>query len=156
MTVPLDVVSNLQALFRLDFLFSGLEVSSAAIFGARLGVFALSCAGTLYLAARLALKALDCLKTLLEILPKLPGYLLVGILFVAPLSNESIGVRWMGYILVIVSLMMILGTAICVAVLWRYGVDQALRLLKGLRARGNGGPEAVRVSPGSMPGSVGL
>jgi hypothetical protein len=134
MTVPLDVISNLQALFRLDFLFSGLEVSSTEIFYARLSVFALTCLGVIWCAAQLTLKAMDCVRTFLRTLPRLSGYFLLALVFMAPLSHESLGVRWMGSILAITALLMVLGTAACLAILWRYGVDQVVRLLRGFRS----------------------
>ena len=56
MQIPWDGLAHLQNFFQLNFLFSGLEVSSQSIFLARVTVFTLMGAGLIYGGFRVAIK----------------------------------------------------------------------------------------------------
>ena len=133
MQIPWDVLAHLQNFFQLNFLFSGLEVSSQSIFLARVTVFTLMGAGLIYGGFRVAIKGLDCLQTLMTSLGTLPKSFFLLLILVIPLSHDSIGARWIGYILLVLCL---LGTAVSgllALIAWKYGVDQALRLVSHFR-----------------------
>ncbi len=133
MHIPWEGLAHLQNFFQLNFLFSGLEVSSLAMFIARTTVFILFGAGLLYVGFRVAIKCLECLQTLLTSLGTLPKSFFLLLILVIPLSTESLGAKWIGYILLVLCL---LGTAVSgllALVAWKYGVDQALRLLSFFR-----------------------
>ena len=64
MTIPWDGLPHLQNFFQLDFLFSGLQVSSTEIFLARLSCFLLIFgAGLIWVGFKILMKVLDCVQT---------------------------------------------------------------------------------------------
>jgi hypothetical protein len=135
MKIPWDGLPHLQNFFQLDFLFSGLQVSSTEIFLARLGVLLIFGAGLIWVVFKILMKVLDCVQTFLGSLGSLPKSFFLLLLLIIPLSPDSLGARWIGYILLVFCLLGLAGTAALVLVLWKYGVDQALRLINSFRAR---------------------
>jgi len=135
MNITWDGLVHLQNFFRLDFLFSGLEVSSTAVFLARVVVLALFAAGVIMATTKIILKLLDCVHIFIKSFIRLPGAFFLLLLFVIPLSPDSLGARWIGYLVFVICLLGICATSILIAVLWKYGVDQTLRLVNSLRSR---------------------
>jgi hypothetical protein len=135
MKIPWEGLPHLQNFFQLDFLFSGLQASSTEIFFARLGVLLIFGAGLIWVCFKILMKVLDCVQTFLGSLGSLPKSFFLLLLLIIPLSTDSIGARWIGYILLVFCLLGLAGTAGLVLVLWKYGVDQALRLINSLRSR---------------------
>jgi len=133
MQIPWDSLGYLQSFFQLNFLFSGVEVSSGTIFLARAVTFIIFGVGLVYMAFRVLIKILDCLQAFLAGLGQLPWTFFLAALLLLPVSPDSLGAQWIGYILLVLSL---LGVAVC-GVLgligWKYGVDQALRLIGAFR-----------------------
>jgi len=128
-----DSLTHLQNFFQLDFLFSGLEVSSAAVFAARVLVLILFGAGVLWGLLKIILKSLDCVQTFLGSLNRLPWTFFLLILLAFPLSDGSLGARWTGYILMVLGLLAVAATSAFMVVLWKYGLDQALRFIRSFR-----------------------
>jgi hypothetical protein len=139
MSTPWDGLAHIQNFLRLDFLFSGLEVSSEFLFAARALVFAVLAVGIVVALLKIVLKALDCVQTFLAGLGRLPRSFFLVLLFVIPLVPESLGAKWAGYILMLVLLFGLALTGLLAVVLWKYGVDQTLRLIDNLRRRSSDG-----------------
>jgi hypothetical protein len=133
--IPWDALPHLQNFFQLDFLFSGLQVSSTEIFLARLAVLLIFGAGLLWVGFKLIMKVLDCVQTFLGSLGSLPKSFFLLLLLTIPLSTDSLGARWIGYILLVLCLLGLAGTSVLVVALWKYGVDQTLRLINSFRSR---------------------
>lgn len=144
-----DVLAYLQNFFQLNFLFSGLEIPSAAIFAARIAVLLVFGFCFLWLSFKLLWKLLDCIQTLLASVAPIPRIFYLLLFLVIPLSPDSIGARWIGYILLVLVLAGVAVLAIIVLVLWKYGVDQALRFINTLRSRSVEPRSERRSSPGS-------
>lgn len=125
-----DSIPYLQSFFQLNFLFSGLEVSSTTVLAARVGMFAILGAGALWATFKIIVKILDCVQTLFGALGPLPKSFFLLLILVVPLSPESIGARWIGYILLVASILGLACTGILLVILWKYGVDQALRVVR--------------------------
>jgi len=136
-----DALASLQNFVRLDFLFSGLEVSSTWILAARFCFLVLFGGGPMWVAYRVAWKLLDCVQTLLAGAVHLPKSFFLLLLLVVPLSSESLGARSLGYILVVFFMLALVGALGLIVVLWKFGVDQTLRLINTLRQRGESTPE---------------
>lgn len=135
MSIPWDGLPYVQNFLRLDFLFSGLEVSSNTLFAARVLVFTLLAVTLIWAILKIVLKTLECVQTFLASLTRLPGSFFLLLLLVVPLFPDSLGARWAGYILALLSLIVLAATAAVIVVLWKYGVDQAIRLINILRLR---------------------
>ncbi len=101
MKIPWDGLPHLQNFFQLDFLFSGLQASSTEIFLARLGVLLIFGAGLIWVCFKILMKVLDCVQTFLGSLGSLPKSFFLLLLLIIPLSTDSIGARWIGYILLV-------------------------------------------------------
>jgi hypothetical protein len=144
-----DALSLIQNFFQLNFLFSGLEVSTTYILFARVAAFIVFGAGFVLALFKITMKLLDCVQTLLQALGPLPKSFFLLLVLVIPLSAESLGAKWIGYILLVMCLLGLAITVALVLVLWKYGVDQALRLINTLRSRGEK-PE-VRERESSLP-----
>jgi len=132
-SIPWQELDHLRNFFRLEFLFSGLEVSSGVVSVARILVLALVCGGLLWAALRIILKTLECVQTFLAGLSKLPSAFFLLLILIAPLSPDSLGARWTGYILLILAIVSLAATAVVLVVSWKYGVDQALRFINTIR-----------------------
>lgn len=128
------VLPYLQSFFQLNFLFSGMETSSTVILIARLCIFVVFGFGALWMALKITLKFLDCVQTLFTVLAPLPKSFFLILLLVIPLSPDSIASRWIGYILLILALFGVGCTGVFLVVLWKYGVDQAFRLIRFFRS----------------------
>jgi hypothetical protein len=149
MPINWDVLSNIQNFFQLNFLFSGLEVSTTYILFARLATFIVFGAGFVWALFKITMKVLDCVQTLLQAFGPLPKSFFLLLALVIPLSGESLGAKWIGYILLVMCLLGLAVTAALVLVLWKYGVDQALRLINTLRSRKE--EREVRERESSLP-----
>ncbi len=130
MTTLADLIPYLQSFFQLNFLFSGLEVSSGIVLAARVGMFAVFGAGALWAAFKIIVKILDCVQTFIGVLGPLPKSFFLLLILALPLSPESIGAKWIGYLLLVASIFGLVCTGILLVILWKYGVDQALRVVK--------------------------
>jgi hypothetical protein len=144
--IPWDGLPHLQNFFQLDFLFSGLQASSTEIFLARLCVLLIFGAGLLWAVFKILMKVLDCVQTFLGSLGSLPKSFFLVLLLIFPLSTESLGARWIGYILLVLCLLGLAGTSALIVVLWKYGVDQSLRLINNFRSRSEGAPQESKTS----------
>ncbi len=150
--MPIDLLASLESFFRLDFLFSGLEVSSGTIFAARFTVLLVFGAGAIWAVVRLSLKLGDCLQTLLETLSRLPGWSVLVLLVLIPVSPHSPAARWMGYVLLICCLIALAGGIVLTAIAWKYGVDQALRLARAFGRKAEDRPAPAHGEPASGEG----
>lgn len=135
MHVPWEALAHIENFLQLNFLFSGLEVSSTAVFLARIVAMLVFGAGLVWVVFRLLMKILDCLQTFLGSIGTLPKSFFLLLLFIVPLSSDSIGAKWLGYLLLVLSLLGMAALGVLVLVLWKYGVDQALRLINNLRTK---------------------
>jgi hypothetical protein len=129
MQMPWEMLSYLESFFKLGFLFSGLEVSSTSVLLARMAVFLLFCAGIAWITFRIVMKVLECLQIFLGSIGSLPRSFFLLLLLAVPLSSDSIGAKWIGYLIVVGALIALSLVAATVLILWRYGVDQALRFV---------------------------
>lgn len=137
MHISWDNLAPIQNFFQLNFLFSGLEVSSNVLLFARLTALLVFGAGFMWVLFRVIVKVLDCIQAFVGSLGSLPKSFYLLLLLVVPISPDSLGARWTGYILLVLSLFGMVATVALVLVLWKYGVDQALRLINNLRLRQN-------------------
>lgn len=135
MSTALDGLAHIQNFLRLDFLFSGLEVSSPLLFAARALVFVVLVVGIISALVKVVLKVLDCIQTFLAGLSRLPRSFFLVLLLAIPLSSDSLGARWAGYILLLLLVFGLVLVGMLTAVLWKYGVDQTLRLIETLGRR---------------------
>ncbi len=135
MNIPWEGLPHIENFLQLNFLFSGLEVSSSSIFAARIAALLVFGAGLLWAVYRIIMKSLDCLQTLFTSLGPIPKSFFLLLLLVIPLSPDSVGAKWLGYLLFALLLVVLVACATLALVLWRYGVDQALRLLNSVRRR---------------------
>ncbi len=147
MKFPWEIVSDLQNFFQLQFLFSGLEVSSSVVFAARLLVLLVFGIGGLWIVFRIVMKVLDCIQTLLASLAPVPKTFYLLLFLVIPLWPESAGAKWMGYILLVLALTGLGVLGVLFLVLWKYGVEHAVRLINTLRYRAQGPRTEPLVTP---------
>jgi hypothetical protein len=138
MTLPWEIISYLQSFFQLQFLFSGLEVSSTAVFAARVLVLLVFGLGALWMAFRITMKVLDCMQTLLASLAPVPKTFYLLLFLAIPLWPDSAGAKWMGYILLVLALTGLGFLGVLSLVLWKFGVEHAIRLINTLRNRERG------------------
>jgi hypothetical protein len=147
MKFPWETVSYLQNFFQLQFLFSGLEVSSPMIFAARILILLVFGIGGLWIAFRIVMKVLDCIQTLLASLAPVPKTFYLLLFLVIPLWPDSAGAKWMGYILLVLALTGLGMLGVLFLVLWKYGVEHAVRLINTLRNRAQGSRTEPVVTP---------
>jgi hypothetical protein len=84
---------------------------------------------------KIALKMLDVVQTLVSALGPFPKSFFLLLLLIIPLSDNSIGGRWIGYILLtLCTTVLTIATALTVT-MWKYGVDQTLRVINFFRSR---------------------
>ncbi len=133
MQVPWEGLAHVENFFQLNFLFSGLEVSSTAVFVARMAVLLLFGGSLIWAGFKIVMKVLDCLQTFLGGVGTFPKTFFVLLLLVIPLSSNSLGARWIGYVLLVMAALGLAGLGILFLVLWKYGVDQALRLIDTMK-----------------------
>ncbi|MCX5872114.1 MAG: hypothetical protein NTY51_02625 [Deltaproteobacteria bacterium] len=130
-----ETLSQLQIFFQLNFLLTGLELSSAWIFVLRSLVFLTCLIGFVWGLFRIALKILDVFQTLVSALSPLPKSFFLLLLLVIPFPDNSLGGRWIGYILLMLSgTTLAIGAALTVT-MWKYGVDQTLRVINFFRSK---------------------
>lgn len=135
MATPSELLSLAQNFVQLNFLFSGLEVSSSTVLAARVAALVFFGGSLFWAGFKLAMKLLDCLQTLLASVSALPKTFYLVVLLIAPLSSQSLGAKWIGYILLVLALLGVTGLGVLGVVVWKYGVEKALRLVSGLRTR---------------------
>lgn len=147
MNIPWDGLAYLQNFIRLDFVFSGTEVSSAWVLAARFLFLMLFGGGLLWVVYRIIWKLLDCVQTLLSGVVHLPKSFFLVLLLIIPLSSDSLGARSVGYLLALFFVLTVVAAIGLVFVLWKYGVDQTLRLVNALRSRAEAKGEQRASSP---------
>ncbi len=130
-----ELMGQLERFFQLNFLFSGLEVSSTVILLARLATLVMFGIGLIWALFSVLMKFLDCVQTLLGNLGPLPKSFFILLLFIIPLSPESLGGRWLGYILLTLTIMGLALSSAVIIVAWKYGIDQTLRFINNIRGR---------------------
>lgn len=138
MQLSWEYLPYLQNFFQLNFLFSGLEVSSQTLLVARLGFFIMSIGGLVYVTLRVVIRLLDCVHAFLSGLGTLPRSFFLLLILVIPLSPESLGSKWMGYLLLMMALFGLSALGVFAIVIWRHGIDQTLRLVEYLRSKKSG------------------
>ncbi len=137
-----ETLSQLQVFFQLNFLLTGLEMSSMWVFIIRSLVFLTCLIGCVWGLFKIALKTLDVVQTLVSALGPLPKSFFLLLLLILPLSDNSIGGRWIGYILLTLSTTVLtIATALTVT-MWKYGVDQTLRVINFFRSRSRASEES--------------
>jgi len=135
MNMPWDGLAYVQNFIRLDFIFSGTEVPSSWVLAARFAFLVLFGGGLVWVAYRIVWKVLDCVQTLLTGVVHLPKSFFLVLLLVIPLSPDSLGARSVGYMLALFFVLAVVAAVGLVFVLWKYGVDQTLRLVHALKNR---------------------
>jgi len=130
-----DILSQLQIFFQLNFLLTGLELSSTSVFIIRSLVFLSCLIGFIWGFFRIALKILDVAQTLAAALGPLPRSFFLLLFLIIPLSDNSIGGKWIGYLLLTFSAAVLTISIALTAVMWKYGVDQTLRVINFFRSR---------------------
>ena len=130
-----ELMGQLERFFQLNFLFSGLEVSSSVILMARLATLVIFGIGLIWCIFSVLMKFLDCVQTLLGNLGPLPKSFFILLLFIIPLSQDSLGGRWIGYILMTLTIMGLALSLTVMIVAWKYGIDQTLGFINSLRGR---------------------
>ncbi|MCX5863254.1 MAG: hypothetical protein WCG29_03460 [Desulfomonile sp.] len=154
MQIPWDNLVHVQNFFQLNFLFSGLEVSSNTLLLARLSAFLVFGGGLIWGAFKIVVKILDCVQAFLAGLGSLPKSFFLLLLLVIPISSDSLGAKWTGYILLVMSLFGLAASGALALVLWKYGVDQALRLIKSLRFQHQEEPAIRPVNTALPPDNI--
>jgi len=145
-----EALPYIQNFFQMNFLFSGLEVSSTMIIAVRVLMIVILGGTLLWAMFKIIIKSLDCLQTLLANLGQIPWVFYLLLLFLIPGTADSLAAKWIGYILLLAALLGFSFLAVLVLVLWKYGVDQALRFVNRLsHPRSNFSSEHSRQS--SMP-----
>ncbi len=134
-----ELMGQLERFFQLNFLFSGLEVSSTVILMARLSTLVIFGIGLIWTVFSILMKLLDCVQTLLKAIGPLPKSFFILLLFILPLSPESLGGKWIGYMLLTLTVMALAMSSAIIIVAWKYGIDQTLRFINNLRGRRYGG-----------------
>ena len=130
-----ETLSQLQAFFQLNFLLSGLELSSMWIFMIRAIVFLTCLMGCVWGLFKIAIKVLDVVQAFVTALGPLPKSFFLLLLLIFPLSDNSIGGRWIGYILLTFSTLVLAIATTLIVTMWKYGVDQTLRVINFFRSR---------------------
>ncbi len=156
MNIPLEGLDHVRDFLRLDFLFSGLEVSSTMVFVARVLVLLVLGGALIWGSLRIVLKVLDCVQAFMVNLNRLPRVFFVLLLIVAPLWPESLGAQWAGHILLMLFLMCCLCLVTLILVLWKYGVEKTLRLLDYFKLRRAEERDAAGRTPEATLGSTPL
>ncbi len=130
-----ELMGQLERFFQLNFLFSGLEVSSTVVLMARLSTLVIFGIGLIWAIFSVFMKFLDCVQTLLGNLGPLPKSFFILLLLIIPLSPDSLGGKWIGYILLTLTVMGLALSLTTIIVAWKYGVDQTLRFINNLRGK---------------------
>jgi len=128
-----EALPYVQNFFQMNFLFSGLEVSSTMILTARVFMMVALGGGLLWAIFKIIIKFLDCIQTFLANLGHIPWVFYLLPLLIIPGSADSLAAKWIGYVLLVLALLGFSFLGVIALVLWKYGVDQALRLINRLR-----------------------
>lgn len=143
MTFPWEFFDYLEAFFRLDFLFTGLEVNTIMVFIARLIVFVVFGGGALFVIFKVSVKLLECVQALLSSIGLLPGTFYLLILLVIPLSPNSLISNWIGYILLTICALCVSILALLSLALWKYGVERVVSMIRTMRSEYNKEPSSA-------------
>ena len=81
---------------------------------------------------KIVIKFLDCIQTFLANLGHIPWVFYLLPLLVIPGSADSLAAKWIGYVLLAMALLGFSFLGVLALVLWKYGVDQALRFINRL------------------------
>ncbi len=135
MNFPWPIIQYMQDFFQLNFLFSGLEVSSTVLIITRIIVFSLTLGFASWFLFKIIIKILECFQEFIKGVAPIPKSLFLLIFLAVPLSAESIGAKWIGYIMLILLLIALAGIAVLLIVVWKYGVDQAMRLINYVKGQ---------------------
>jgi len=150
MSAVSEALPYVQNFFQMNFLFSGLEVPSIVILAARVFMMAALVGGLLCAIFKITIKFLDCIQTFLANMGNIPWVFYLLPLLVIPGSADSLAAKWIGYVLLVTALLGFSFLGILALVLWKYGVDQALRFINRLsHSRSDLSPKQSRES--SMP-----
>ncbi|MCL5124099.1 MAG: hypothetical protein M1511_06305, partial [Deltaproteobacteria bacterium] len=84
---------------------------------------------------KIAIKVLDVVQAFVTALGPLPKSFFLLLLLILPLSDNSIGGRWIGYILLTCSTLVLAIATTLIVTMWKYGVDQTLRVINFFRSR---------------------
>jgi hypothetical protein len=144
MQFPWQIVQSMQDFFQLNFLFSGLEVSSTTMIAARIVVFILSLVSLSWFGYRIVIKLLECVQEFLKSTAPIPKSFFIFLFLAVPLSSDSIGAKWIGYILLVFGLIGAIIAAALLLVVWKYGVDHALKLINFVRRPATNPPTSDR------------
>ncbi len=137
-----EALPYIQNFFQMNFLFSGLEVSSTMIVAVRVLMIVVLGGGLLWAMFKIIIKLLDCLQTFLANLGQIPWVFYLLLLFLIPGTADSLAAKWIGYVLFVAALLGFSFLGVLTLVLWKYGVDQALRFINRLsHPRSNLSPE---------------
>jgi hypothetical protein len=124
-----QILQSLQTFFQLNFLFSGTETSSIVLLSVRIGVFILALIAFTHALVTISVKFLECVSALFKAVAPIPKSFFLFLVLIAPLSNDSLGGKWGGYILItfmMVGFIMMLGLIVLV---WKHGIDYALKMI---------------------------
>jgi hypothetical protein len=144
MQFPWQLVQSMQDFFQLNFLFSGLEVSSTTMIAARIVVFILSLISLSWFGYRIVIKLLECVQEFLKSTAPIPKSFFIFLFLAVPLSSDSIGAKWIGYILLVLGLIGAILAGALLLVVWKYGVDHALKLINFVRRPATNGSNSER------------
>ncbi len=133
MNAVAESLPYVQNFFQMNYLFSGLEVSSTMILAARVFMMVALGGGLLWAIFKIIIKFLECVQTFLANLGNIPWVFYLLPLLVIPASADSLAAKWIGYVLLVLALLGFSFLGVLALVLWKYGVDQALRLINRLR-----------------------
>ncbi|MFH0960935.1 MAG: hypothetical protein V1897_19800 [Pseudomonadota bacterium] len=130
-----EITSQMQVFFQLNFLLSGLELSSGWVFLIRSLVFLTCLIGFVWGFLTVIIKILDVTQAAVNALGPLPKSFYLLLLLIIPLPDYSLGSKWIGYILLTISAMVFSVAFVLTIVMWKYGIDQTLRLINFFRSR---------------------
>ncbi len=150
MQSPWPIMQSLQNFFQLNFLFAGLEVSSTTLLLSRLLFFLIITAGLGWFTFKIILKVLECIQEFLKSVAPIPKSFFLFLILAVPLSPESIGSKWIGYILLLALMLGIVLAACVLIAIYKYGVDQAIRFVNYLRFRGASASETRPAASGQV------
>src|SRR5271157_1531990 len=127
-----EALPYIQNFFQMNFLFNGLEVPSTMILAIRVLMVVVLGGSLLWAIFKIVIKLLDCFQTFLANLGQIPWVFYLLPLLVIPGTADSLVAKWIGYVLFVMALLGFSFLGVLALVLWKYGVDQALRLINRL------------------------
>jgi hypothetical protein len=119
----------LQTFFQLNFLFSGTETSSMVVLSVRIVVFILALIAFTHALVTISVKFLESVSAFFKAVAPIPKSFFLFLVLIAPLSNDSLGGKWGGYILItlmMIGFILMLGLIVLV---WKHGIDYVLKMI---------------------------